>query len=127
MRDTVVTFRAKAHTGENGRRYVQLIEPKPHHVDADRMVTARAVSAAWSALFGPNGRVSEDDCLVTEFGDGFMPTVSVNIGNVRTAAKFKRARFWELVDEHRANGVGLLEAEDMAHGDMRRAVIESRN
>lgn len=128
MKDTRVTFRAKARTdGDTGERYVSLVTPATHHIDGDSMMTAKAVGVAWSDLFGHHGRVSENDPLVESFGDGFMPTVTVNLGDVRTAAKFKRARFWELVDEYRANGTGLLAAEDMAHEDMRRAVIESRN
>ena len=128
MQDTRVTFRAKARTSEDtGERYVSLVSPAGHHIDGDRVVTARAVGVAWTGLFGHHGRVSENDALVESFGDGFMPIVTVNLGDVRTAAKFKRARFWELVDEYRASGAGLLEAEDMAHEDMRRAVIESRN
>lgn len=128
MQDTRVTFRAKARTNEDtGERYVSLVSPAEHHIDGDRMVTARAVGVAWTGLFGHHGRVSENDALVESFGDGFMPTVTVNLGNVHTVTRFKSGRFWELVDEYRANGAGLLEAEDMAHEDMRRAVIESRN
>lgn len=128
MQDTRVTFRAKAQTDEDtGERYVSLVSPAGHHIDGDSMTTTRAVGMAWSDLFGHHGRVSENDTLVESFGDGFMPTVTVNLGNVSTVARFKRGRFWELVDEYRANGAGLLEAEDMAHEDMRRVVIESRN
>lgn len=57
MQDTRVAFLAKARTDEDtGERYVSLVSPAEHHIDGDRMVTARAVGMAWTSLFGHHGR-----------------------------------------------------------------------
>lgn len=126
MKDVRVTFKGKVRTTDDGARYVSLVAPQSHHIDADSMMTVKAVGAAWSALFGHNGHVNADDPLVESFGEGFMPTVTVNLGDVRTATRFKRAEFWERVDSARADGMGLVAAEDAAHAAMRDAVIASR-
>lgn len=122
--DALVRFRAKAHTDIDGVRYVKLIEPGVQHIDTDRMVTAKAVSVAWNALFGHDGRVSESDAMVESFGDGFMPTVVVNLRDVSTITRFKRDHFPAHVDAFRAAGCGLIESEDMAHDAMRRHVTD---
>lgn len=126
VKDVRVTFKGKAWTAEDGTRYVALVAPAAHHIDADSMMTVKAVGVAWSALFGHNGRVAANDPLVESFGEGFMPTVTVNLGDVRTAVRFDRKEFWEHVDRARAAGMGLLAAEDAAHEAMRDAVIASR-
>ena len=123
--DTRVRFSAKATTLDDGRRTVSLVAPGGQHIDGPSSMTARYVQGAWSALFGHNGRVAEDHPLVESFGEGFMPTVVVNLGDVRTAVRFRNDRFWSLVDDYRAGGAGLLAAEDMAHEDMAAAVRES--
>lgn len=122
MKDTRVTFKAKARTGGDGARFVSLVAPEGRHIDGDAMMTVKAVQAAWQSLFGHNGHVSDGDPLVERFDDGFMPTVTVNLGDARTAVRFKRSRFWEIVDGHREAGAGLVEAEDLAHEAMRAAV-----
>lgn len=127
MQDTIITFKAKAHTDDDGVRYVKLIEPKPHHSSTDRLVTPKAVQAAWEALYGPNGRVREDSLLVTSFGDGYMPTVSVNIGNVRTVCQWKTKEFWVMVSMYRDTGRGMFESEGLAHVELEHVALKSRN
>ena len=124
-KDTRVRFRAKATTTDDGRRAVSLVAPGGQHIDGPPTMTARYVQGAWAALYGHDGRVTEDHPLVESFGEGFMPTVVVNLGDVRTAVRFRHNRFWSLVDDYRAGGAGLLDAEDMAHEDMAAAVRES--
>lgn len=113
-----VQFRAKRVVAVEGADCVALVEPQSHHVTADRMVTGRAVSFGWSALFGPNGRVPADHPMVESFGDGFMPTVVVRVPDIRAATRFKRKEFPALVDAYRAEGFGLIESENRADADM---------
>ena len=56
MKDARVTFKGKAQTREDGTRFVSLVEPAARHIDADSMMTVKAVGVAWTALFGHNGR-----------------------------------------------------------------------
>lgn len=116
--DVLVTFKAKRQVDDDGRAYVKLVEPKSQHLTMDNMMTAKAVLNAWQALFGQSGRVPEDHPMVTEFGDGFMPTVRVVIPDAREVAKYYREQFWPRVDAHRSAGLGLIEAENAAHADM---------
>lgn len=126
MSNVLVTFKGKA-VEIDGIRHVQLVEPSGQHVSGNlHPYTMRQVAQAWKALFGHNGRVPENSLLVQKFGEGFMPSVEVNIGDPVQVAKFYRLVFPELVDKFRAEGFGLIASEDKAHELLEAYALNSR-
>lgn len=126
MSNVVITFKGKA-VEIDGIRHVKLVEPSGQHVSGNlHPYTMRQVVQAWKALFGHNGWVPENSSLVEQFGEGFMPTVEVNIGNPSQVAKFYRLTFPELVDKFRSEGLGLIASEDKAHELLEAYALSSR-
>lgn len=110
-----VTFKAKRYADR-----VHLIEPKPHHIAADRMVPDTAIRNVWSGLFGPNGTVPLTHLLVTVSNpQAFMPTVTVFVPDIRAAAKLLNgSERWARVDELRDQGHTLLDAESIVYNEL---------
>ena len=125
--DTRVVFKARATATDSGVRIASLVEPAARHIDGPPMMTERAVRVAWEALFGHNGRVREDSALVERFDGDYMVNVVVNLGDVRTAVRFRRSEYWQIVDDRRAGGTMLLDAEAAAHDALVAAVVASQS
>lgn len=124
--DTRVVFKTRATATDSGVRIASLVSPAARHIDGPPMMTERAVRVAWEALFGQNGRVREDSALVERFDGDYMVNVVVNLGDVRTAVRFRRSEYWQIVDDRRARGAMLLDAEAAAHDALAAAVVASQ-